>query len=336
MESLEIKTVEMHTGGEPVRIVVSGMPPIIGKTIIEKMNYIRDNLDYIRKMLMNEPRGHSDMFGVILVEPDTPEADLGCIFIHNGGYATMCGHVSIAVGRYAVDYGIVKNLKSPETEVTLQCPCGLVKMYVEYSNGKSGITIFKSVPAYVYQLDLEIIVPGFGTTTVDISYGGGFYAVLSASKLGLDLTTSSVEKLKDAGEAVKDAVNKSLKLTHPEGSDLAFMFGVILTDGNDEFSDEPTTQVSVFGHRQVDRSPCGSGTTARVAQQIKRGYMKLNQQRKYQSVIGSVFTGEAIQEVKYGPYDAVIVKISGRSYKTGTSVYTVETDDETGKGFLLS
>lgn len=149
-----IKTVEMHTGGEPLRIVKSGLPVIQGDTMLEKIKFIKANFDHIRKLLMAEPRGHFDMFGVYLVKPDTPGTDIGCIVIHNEGYGTMCGHGIIALGRYIVDYGLVISPTSPETRVLVQCPCGPVQVFVEYEDGKTGAVRFNSIPSFVYQLGM--------------------------------------------------------------------------------------------------------------------------------------------------------------------------------------
>ncbi|XP_033734645.1 trans-L-3-hydroxyproline dehydratase-like [Pecten maximus] len=145
-----IKTKEMHTGGEPLRIVEAGFPAPKGDTILDKIRYTREHLDPYRKLLMSEPRGHRDMFGALLVEPDDKDADLATMFIHNAGYSTMCGHAVIALGRYAVDSGLVRNPSSPETRVAIQCPCGLVEAFVEYKGGKTGNVRFNSVPAFVF------------------------------------------------------------------------------------------------------------------------------------------------------------------------------------------
>ena len=152
MADIRITTTEMHTGGEPLRIVENGFPEIKGGTILEKRRFIRENLDDIRKLIIFEPRGHFDMYAVILVKPDIVGVDIGTIFVHNEGYSTMCGHAVIALGRYAIDHGIVKNPVSPETKVVFQCPCGPVEAFVEYTNGKTGNVRFLSVPAFVFAL----------------------------------------------------------------------------------------------------------------------------------------------------------------------------------------
>ncbi|XP_035663377.1 trans-L-3-hydroxyproline dehydratase-like [Branchiostoma floridae] len=263
-----IKTVEMHTGGEPVRIITDGYPKIEAKTILEKRAYVRDNLDVFRKRLMWEPRGHYDMYGALLVEPDDKNADIGVLFMENKGYSTMCGHASIGLGRYVVDSGIV-TATSPQTEVVLQCPTGPVKMWVDYQDGKSGRVRFHSVPAFVFALDQEVDVPKYGRVKVDIASGGAFYAILPDRSLGLDIRTAPVQAVRNAATAVTEAVKKAVPLRHPEHPDLAFLYRTIITDGRDEYDPTPTVHTSVYGDASADRSPCGSGTTARVSVMVR-------------------------------------------------------------------
>src|SRR5262245_6323058 len=196
MNSPTITTIEMHTGGEPVRIVTAGYPPIPGDTILAKRRYARENLDHLRRLLMFEPRGHFDMYGVLPVDPDLPGADLAVLFMHNEGYSTMCGHAVIALARWAVDEGIVVR-QAGETAVAIQCPCGLVEAWVA---GDGGVR-FRSVPAFAFALDAPVEVPGLGSLSLDIGYGGAFYAVLSAAAFGLDVRRSPVRDLVDAATA---------------------------------------------------------------------------------------------------------------------------------------
>eukprot|EP00058_Branchiostoma_floridae_P019321 XP_002604811.1 hypothetical protein BRAFLDRAFT_70661 [Branchiostoma floridae] len=330
-----IKTVEMHTGGEPVRIITDGYPKIEAKTILEKRAYVRDNLDVFRKRLMWEPRGHYDMYGALLVEPDDKNADIGVLFMENKGYSTMCGHASIGLGRYVVDKGIV-TATSPQTEVVLQCPTGPVKMWVDYQDGKSGRVRFHSVPAFVFALDKEVDVPKYGRVKVDIASGGAFYAILPDSSLGLDIRTAPVQAVRNAATAVTEAVKKAVPLRHPEHPDLAFFYGTIITDGRDEYDQKPTVQTSVFGDASVDRSPCGSGTTARVAVLHRRGQIDPSKARQFASgPTGSVMTGRPVRETRWGEFDAVIVEVAGNAYYTGTAEFTVEPDDPLKNGFLV-
>jgi proline racemase len=325
-----IETVEMHTGGEPVRIVVAGYPAIPGATVLAKRRYARENLDRFRRLLMFEPRGHYDMYGVLLVEPDLPGADLAVLFIHNEGYSTMCGHAVIALGRWAVDSGRV-NRAAGGSNVAIQCPCGLVEVLV----ADDGAVKFTSVPAFAFALDATIEVPGLGPQKIDIGYGGAFYAFLPAARFGLDVRTSPTRDLVDAADAVTKATQAQIKLDHPDDADLAFLYGTILTDGKDAFGPEPTANICVFAEREVDRSPTGSGVTARIALQLARGQIALGQERRFESVTGALFTGKALRTTKAGRFDGVIVEVGGKAHYTGSARFTLEEGDEIGKGFLL-
>ncbi|KAI5619789.1 trans-3-hydroxy-L-proline dehydratase [Silurus asotus] len=331
-----LSVVDMHTGGEPLRIIISGYPTVQGDTVLAKRRYVRDHLDHLRKLLMFEPRGHYDMYGALLVESEIPEADLGVLFMHNEGYSTMCGHAVIALGRFAIDYGLVKTPTSPETQINIHCPCGLVKAFVEYSNGKTGAVKFHSVPAFAFVTDVKITVPGYGEITVDISYGGALYAFVNAEIFGLDVNKSQTRDLVDAATAVTNAVKAQVKLYHPVSEDLAFLYGTILTDGKDDFSDEPTANVCVFADAQVDRSPTGSGVTARIALQYHKGLIGLHKTRSFKSgTTGTIFTGKAIQETKCGEFSAVVVEVAGHAYYSGITSFTLENEDTLKNGFLL-
>jgi trans-L-3-hydroxyproline dehydratase len=334
MRSPPIETIEMHTGGEPVRIVASGYPPVLGDTILAKRRYAREKLDHLRRMLMFEPRGHFDMYGVIPVEPDLPDADLAVLFMHNEGYSTMCGHAVIALGRWAIDAGKVQ-LRSPETMVAIQCPCGLVRARVAIEDGRPGPVRFESVPAFAFALDRRVEVPGAGQVVVDIGYGGAFYALVPAARFGLDVRRSRTRDLVDAAAAVTEATKEQVALRHPDDPDLAFLYGTILTDGRDAFSPEPTANICVFAAREVDRSPTGSGVTARIAVQHARGLIGLGQERVFESVTGARFTGRALRQVRAGEFGAVTVEVGGRAHYTGTARFTLEEDDPLGGGFLL-
>jgi len=329
-----MRTVDMHTGGEPVRIVIDGYPEIFGATILDKRRYVRDNLDHLRRFLMFEPRGHFDMYGVIPVTPDLPEADMAVLFMHNEGYSTMCGHAVIALGRYAVDQGIVEATE-PETTVVIQCPCGPVTVHVSVAGGKPGAVRFDSVPAFAFARDKMVQTDVYGPVEVDIGYGGAFYAVVPADQFGLDVRTSRTRDLADAATAVSDAVKVQVPVHHPDDDDLAFLYGTILTDGRDEFSDQGTANICVFADAQVDRSPTGSGVTARIALQHRRGLIETGQTRIFESVTGAVFTGRAIREMTCGDFKAVTVEVSGNTHYTGESSFRLEDGDEIGAGFRL-
>ena len=328
-----ITTLDMHTGGEPVRIVTHGYPEIPGATILEKRRYARDHLDHLRRLLMFEPRGHADMYGVIPVEPDLAEADMAVLFMHNEGYSTMCGHAVIALGRYAVERGLVAALE-PETALTIQCPCGPVAVRVEVKGGKAGRVRFESVPAFAFALEKTVATDAYGPVTVDIGYGGAFYAVVPADQFGLDVRKSKTRDLIDAATAVTAAAKAQLPLSHPDSEDLAFLYGTILTDGNDD-GRGPSANVCVFADAQVDRSPTGSGVTARIALQHRRKLVALGQERSFESVTGALFTGKAVRETACGPHKAVVVEVSGEAYFTGENRFWLDEGDEIGAGFRL-
>jgi trans-L-3-hydroxyproline dehydratase len=329
-DRIAIETLEMHTGGEPVRIVLAGYPPIPGPTILAKRRYARERLDHLRRLLIFEPRGHFDMYGVIPVEPDLPEADLAVLFMHNEGYSTMCGHAVIALARWAVESGRVARVAMGETPVNIQCPCGLVRCRV----APDGAVRFESVPAFAFALDAGLQVPGIGPVTLDIGYGGAFYAVLPASRLGLSLPGASVRDLVDAAAAVTEAGKAQLPLRHPDDPDLAFLYGTILTDGGDG-ADCPSLNVCVFAEREVDRSPTGSGVTARMALLHARKAATLGEERRFQSLTGAVFTGRVAAPAPAGEFVAVRVEVGGRAHYSGSARFTLEPDDEIGRGFLL-
>ncbi|CAH2328755.1 trans-3-hydroxy-L-proline dehydratase [Pelobates cultripes] len=313
-----LSVVDMHTGGEPVRIVLSGAPVPEGGSLLERRRWLRDKADWLRRLLLLEPRGHRDMYGVLLVPSEEPGAHLGAVFIHTEGYSTMCGHAVIALGRFAVDYGIVPRAPGgPDTPVRIHCPCGPVQAYVSTSGGRSGAVRFHSVPAFTLATDVSVEVPGYGKLVVDIAYGGAFYAFVSAERFGLDVCTSKTRDLVDVAAAVTASVKEQVKLAHPENDEMAFLYGTILTDGNDGYSEQPTANICVFADSQVDRSPTGSGVTARIALQYHKGLIQLDQTRSFRSgATDSVFTGKAVKETTCGNLKAVIVEVSGQAFYT--------------------
>ncbi len=327
MTGIELHTTEMHTGGEPVRIVTGGYPPIPGATILAKRRYAREHLDHLRRLLMFEPRGHAGMYGVIPVEPDHPDADLAVLFCHNEGYSTMCGHATIALGRWAVDTRIVDRAGA-ETTVRLQVPAGLVECRV----AADGVVRFESVPAFAVALDRKVDVPGHGPVAVDVAYGGAFYAIARAADVGLDVAASAVGDLVEAAAAVTDATARAVPVAHPDEPDLGFLYGTILTD--DASGLAPSANVCVFAGRQVDRSPCGSGVTARIAADVAAGRMAPGDEREFAGPTGTTFTGTARRAATAGPHPAVVVEVAGRAFYSGRATFTLE-DGDPLPGFLL-
>lgn len=322
--------IDMHTGGEPVRIPISGLPELPGETILAKRRHARAHLDHYRRFLMFEPRGHRDMYGAWLVKPTLPGADLAVLFLHNEGYSTMCGHAVIALARFAVDRGLVKRTGAL-TRVGIECPCGLVEAWVD----EKGAVVFDSVPAFAYATNVVVTIPKFREITCDIAYGGAFYALVDAARLGLSVTHDRVSVLTEAADAVTQAVKAVRTITHPDQADLGFLYGTILTDGGDG-ADNPSTNLCVFADREVDRSPTGSGVTARMALYGATGRTTAERIHRFASITGAIFTGEIRDTARSGPHAAFIVRVGGQAHYMGEARFRLEAGDTIGKGFLLT
>lgn len=329
-----LSVIDMHTGGEPLRIVTGGYPPIPAGTILQKRAWVRDNLDHLRRLLMFEPRGHHDMYGALLVEPDLPGADLAVLFMHNEGYSTMCGHAIVALGRYAVDEGLVA-AREPVTTVNIEAPCGLVVASVEVCDGKAGAVSFESVPAFLFARDGSVSLPGFGEIGFDIAYGGAFYALADCRQFGLEFGRNRTRDFVDAATALTERLKAEFPLAHPDHDDLAFLYGTILTDGGDGAEGRATKNVCVFADAEVDRSPTGSGVTARLAAMRARGEIHVGETRLFESIAGSRFTGSVARTATAGPHAAIVARVGGRAFYSGKAEFTLEPDDELGRGFLL-
>ena len=330
-----LSVVDMHTGGEPVRIVTSGWPPVPKGTIFEKRAFVRDRHDHLRRLLMFEPRGHFDMYGALLVEPHLPGADIAVLFMHNEGYSTMCGHAVIALGRYAVDHGLVP-ARDPVTTVRIECPCGLVVASVEVTDGRAGAVSFESVPAFLHSRDVAVSVPGHGEIVCDVAYGGAFYALADCRQFGLAFGQGRARDFVDAAAALTEAVRQAVPLAHPDSPDLAFLYGSILTDGGDGSDGIASRNVCVFADAQVDRSPTGSGVTARLAAMHARGEIHAGETRLFESIVGSRFGGAVARPATLADGRAgIVARVSGRAFYTGTAIFTLEDGDELGQGFLV-
>ena len=328
------RTLDMHTAGEPVRIITEGYPTLPGATILEKRRHAQAKLDHIRRRLMLEPRGHADMYGVIPVEPSRPEADLAVLFTHNSGYSTMCGHATIAIGRWAVEHKLV-TVQRPLTTFNLECPCGVVRVTVEVGDTGTGAVTFESVPAFASRLDLSVATERFGRVGLDISFGGAFYAILPASRIGLSMHETPLDALIQAGREITAATRAQVVLEHPDAADLAFLYGTILTDDAHPGDGTPSLNLCIFGAGQVDRSPTGSGVTARLALDHARGALPIGGRRVFRGLTGEPFTGELMREARAGNRPAVIVRVGGRAYYSGTASFVIEPEDPLRDGFPM-
>lgn len=328
-----IHAIDSHTMGEPTRVVIGGVPNIPGKTLPEKKAYLEKHMDYLRRAIMHEPRGHNDMFGSILVQPVSDEADIGIIFMDGGGYLNMCGHGTIGASTIAIESGMVPKVE-PYTELTLEAPAGLIRVKAAIENGRVKEVSFRNVPAFLYKEDVKINVPEIGEITLDIAFGGSFFAIVDAKQLGIKITPENATKLKDIGLKIRDIVNKEIKVQHPT-------LDHIKTVDLVEIYDEPTNpeatlkNVVVFGEGQVDRSPCGTGTSAKMATLFAKGKLKEGELFVYESIIGTMFKGRVVGTTKVGDFDAVIPEITGSAYITGFNTFVIDEDDPMKYGFCL-
>ncbi|OGU34699.1 MAG: proline racemase [Ignavibacteria bacterium GWB2_35_6b] len=330
---IKILTLDAHTGGEPLRIFLKGYPELKGKTILEKRRFAKENYDYLRTALMFEPRGHADMYGCILTEPVTEEADFGILFLHNEGYSTMCGHAIIAITKVAVETGFVK-LVEPETQIKIDSPAGLITSYAKIKNGKVEEVYFHNVPSFVQLINEEIEVEGLGKVKFDIAFGGAFYAFVDADELGISMTPENYRQLIEKGMDIKRAVMKNYKLKHPFDEDLNFLYGTIFT-GKALNKNADSRNVCIFAEGEVDRSPTGTGVSARMALHYAKGEIKLNEVMVIESILGTTFKASPIKETTFGDYKAVIPEVSGTAFITGRNEFWIDPEDPLKHGFIL-
>ena len=328
-----IKTIDAHAGGEPLRVVLEGLPVIPGKTILEKRSYFLKNLDHFRKALIWEPRGHADMYGAIITEPEREESDLGVLFLHNEGLSTMCGHGIIGLTTVVLETGILQK-KTPFTEVKIDTPAGLVKAIAEIVNNKVKSVRFQNVPSFVYALDKIVNIPSVGEVKYDIAFGGAFYAFIQAEDIGVNLIPENYRKLIDLGMRIKKAVMKENPPVHPFEKDLSFLYGTIFI-GSPKQKDCHSRNVCIFAEGEVDRSPTGTGVSARLAIHFERGELKKGESILIESIIGTKFKGKVIETIDYGPYRAIIPEVEGSAYIIGRNEFIIDPEDPLKQGFFL-
>ncbi len=326
------KTIDSHTMGEATRIIYEGFPDLPGKTMMEKKKYLEEHYDHYRKALMLEPRGHRDMFGALLTKPVHPEADIGIVFMDSGGYLNMCGHGSIGAASMAVETGLVK-ITEPYTEVVLDTPSGIIRTKVSVINGKAVEVSMQNVPSFLYKEELHIDISGYGRISCDIAFGGSFFALVDADKIGLELTMDNMNKITELGMELRNKINNEVIIQHP--------YLDITTVDLVEFyahADHPKADLKncvIFGDAQADRSPCGTGTSAKLAALYAKGKLKLREIFVYESITGALFKGEVVQEVEINGKKAIIPQITGSAYITGMNEWILDEDDPLEYGFLL-
>lgn len=331
---LKIKTIDMHTGGEPLRVILSGLPEIKGKNVLEYRRFMKENHDELRTALMFEPRGHADMYGCILVPPNDEGADFGILFTHNEGYSTMCGHATIAITKLAVEMGWVDKVE-PITKVVIDAPCGRLESFAKINQGEVTSVYFHCVPSFVVGLDNEVEVEGLGKIKYDLAYGGAFYAYVDSDKYGIDMTEKNYRQLIEKGMAIKHAViNSNNQIIHPFEPEMSELYGTIFT-GKSRTTNIDSRNVCIFAAGEVDRSPTGSGVSGRMAIHHKRNELKQGESMSIESILGSVFECSVHKEEKYGSFDAVIPQVEGTAYITGQNEFLIDPKDPLKNGFIL-
>jgi len=331
---LKIRTLEVHTAGEPLRIVLSGFPDPPGATILEKRRFLQRNLDHLRTALMWEPRGHADMYGCLPTPPVSPGGHLGVLFLHNEGYSSMCGHGIIGLATAVCEHGLM-SLPRDLAVLRIDTPAGLVEAVPRRTAaGRVETVSFLNVPSFVYARDHRVEVPGIGLVPCDVAFGGAFYAFCRAEDLGVRLIPEDFRKLIDLGMRVKRAVMESLPIRHPFEEDLGFLYGTIImgpagTPGN--FG----RNVCVFAEGEVDRSPTGTGVSARAALHVAKGEIGIGEPFVVESILGTTFTGRAVRRLNFGPYEAVVPEVTGSAHLTGTCEFWIDPSDPLRHGFIL-
>jgi proline racemase len=332
----EIRTTDYHTGGEPFRIVTGGVPELEGRTVPERRRWAAANLDHVRQLLVNEPRGHADMYGGFVTPPDDDGADLGVVFFHNEGYSTACGHGTIALVTWAIDTGRVAVTAGPrEIDVTVDVPSGRLACTARLDDsGRVEAVRFRNVPSFVLASDL-VIETSRGTLTLDIAFGGAFYGAIDVRALGLTVEPAALPELIALQRELRPALERAVDVVHPNQPDLQGIYGVIFWEPVD---DQPRSQrnVTVFADGEVDRSPCGSGTSARLAILHERGEIGIGETLRHRSIVDSVFDARVIEPgPSIGGHATVITEVEGAAFLTGRHTFTLDDRDPLGTGFLL-
>ncbi|TQK50535.1 proline racemase [Streptomyces sp. SLBN-118] len=325
--------VDSHTEGMPTRVITGGIGVIPGATMAERRLHFIEHLDHIRTLLMYEPRGHAAMSGAILQPPTRPDADFGVLYIEVSGLLPMCGHGTIGVATVLVETGMVP-VSEPVTTVRLDTPAGLVTVEVQVADGAATAVTFTNVPAFCAALDNKISVPGHGTVTYDLAFGGNFYAFVELDALGLPFDRTRKDELLAAGLAIMDAINASpQRPVHPEQPEIAGVKHVYLAASGSNA--RHSRHAMAIHPGWFDRSPCGTGTSARMAQLYARRQLPLGRDFVNESFIGTRFTGRLIEKTTVGGLPAVVPTVTGRAWITGTAQYFLDPDDPFPGGFLL-
>ena len=329
-----VTTTDYHTGGEPFRIVTGGVPPLEGRSILDKRRYALEHVDDVRKLLVYEPRGHADMYGCFVTAPEDEEGDLGVVFFHNEGYSTACGHGTIALVTWALESGRVAPKADPP-EVVVDAPSGRLTTIATMDGSRVASVRFTNVPSFVWDTGVEVSASG-GTVRCDVSFGGAFYASVAAADVGLRVAKDDLPKLIELGREMKKAIEAEHDVVHPDEPELRGVYGVIFyEDAPAEGHALGQRNVTIFADGEVARSPCGSGTRARLALLDASGELGRGETLRHEGIVGSVFTARVSDEADVSGRTGVVTEVEGSAFRTGAHEFFLDDADPIATGFLL-
>jgi len=332
---LMIDCIDAHTGGEPLRIITSGLPPILGNTILEKRRYVKDNLDDLRKLMMLEPRGHDDMYSCIMVDPVTDDGDFGVLFTHNEGLSTMCGHGIIAVTKTMIELGRIPS-KEGENIVRIDSPAGRITAFADVENGSVKQVRFQNVPCFMYKEDIVISLEKYGDIVCDIVYCGAFYIYVNVNKLKLSVLPEYGKLLTEIGMKMKYDVEERMEIVHPIDTGITGIYGTIFYENVVRDGDVlDTKNVCIFAEGQVDRSPTGTGTGGRVALHYHKGEMKKGDTLRNLSIIDTLMCAKVLEDTQIAGYNAVLTEVSGTAHIMGINKLLLDPEDPLPEGFRI-
>ena len=333
---LMVRTVDYHTAGEPFRIIVEGSPPLLGETVLERRSWALEHADEFRKLLVSEPRGHADMYGCHVTPPDDEDAAFGLVFFHKDGYSTACGHGTIAAATWAVDSGRVPVADDDgEATFAIDVPSGRVAARVRREHGRVIHATFRNVPSFVHARGVPVETSA-GRAEVDLAYGGAFYASLPAALLGIAVAPRDLTRIIALGREIRDQLNAADAARHPVDERLSGVYGVIFFEDVGDTADGPHQRnVAVFADGEVDRSPCGSGTSARLALLVEEGRLAKGQVLRHDSIVGTTFQARVTEQTTVHGRNAYVSEVTGSAYQTGRHEFILDPADPIGTGFQL-
>jgi proline racemase len=332
---VRVRTIDAHTAGEPLRLIVDGFPALEGRTILEKREWIREHYDHFRRALMLEPRGHADMYGALLTERERPGSDAGVLFMHNEGFSTMCGHGVIAVTKIGIERGMFEGRVRPDgsREVVLDSPAGEIRARAWMDGARVSRVSFVNVPSFVLHAAVPVRL-GDRALHADVAFGGAFYAIVDSEAAGIPVVPERLPELRVAGMAIKRAVEQAVTVAHPLEPGLHGIYGTIFT-GPPSSDAADLRNVTIFAEAEVDRSPCGTGTCAVMAVLAAMGLLGPEQTFTHESIIGTTFRGRVMGETMVGELPAILPEIEGEAFITGENTFIIDEADPLRYGFRL-